>query len=135
MIIIFYKSIIFLTLCPCVLVAMNNIVKENIKTGDDQAYAINGFWICQDDGFKIKVMLQDFKGTGTNWQTDTDLLKRTRFRNIEYLGDNTWCCEQCFDLPLQLIPKDTSRLLWLEAFIELINEETFKVGDKVYIRN
>ena len=106
------------------------------KMDEFSASTLVGYWKHSSDGLEVHITgITSFStGSGSFKDFFGRLIHAGKFRNIRYLGDNRWECQQYRHQPNLVYPEDENTIFWEDALIEMIDMNTIQVGDDVYYR-
>jgi hypothetical protein len=100
------------------------------------ATTLVGYWMHRSDGLNVHITGLEFDtfGAGSFKDINGKIIPEGKFRNIKYLGNNKWECQQYLHSPSLRYPQDTTEIIWQDAIIEMLDLRTIKVGNNYYDR-
>ena len=108
------------------------------KPGDRiiTATTLVGYWMNRSDGLNVHITGLEFDtfGAGSFKDINGRIIPEGKFRNIKYIGDGKWECQQSLHSPSLLYPEDASGIIWQDVIIEMLDIRTLKVGNELYDR-
>ena len=131
---------LLLVILICACASTHEVGTTSTKTGykmeEFSASALVGYWKNGSDALEVHITAVTSFSTGSGSFKDFfgHLIHAGKFRNIRYLGENRWECQQYRHKPNLLYPEDVNTIFWEDALIEMIDMNTIQVGDDVYYR-
>ena len=125
--------------CSQQLTNTKDIINNSVPADDSyqiSASSIVGYWRNANDGLETHIteVGTNSWGSGSFKDMNGNMVPAGKFRNIRYLGKNKWECLQYRHSPTLIYPEDKSRISWENTIIEMLNKNTFKIGNTLYYR-
>jgi len=119
---------------------LKNNTKEEISVSGQSikytAHSIIGYWESKADGLVTHITeVSAFSpGSGSFKDANGNLIAAGKFRNIYNLGTNKWECLMYEHSPSLIYPQDDTTIGWKEVVIEMLDINTFRVGNTLFER-